>query len=225
MTWTDSTCARSVPRLTASDLTVRRGPNRVVDGLSLSIGAGSIFWIVGPNGAGKTSLLRVLAGLDRPRSGTVAREPRVGAPFLYFHSEMALPPWSTVAAWDRLVAGLAPGAEPPTELRPDLRANRWVRRLSTGERKRLLLDALLRLPGSLLLDEPYEHLSPAAKGALSRLVRRRARTDVVVVVTNQASYRRDEEAGVRVEAGTAEALGTIDHPGTFGVQGPGDTAP
>lgn len=214
-----------MPRLTASDLTVRRGPNQVVDGLSLSVGAGSIFWIVGPNGAGKTSLLRVLAGLDRPRSGTVTREPRTGAPFLYFHPEMALPAWSTVGAWDRLVDGLAPGAEPPTELRPDIRPGRWIRRLSTGERKRLLLDALLRLPGSLLLDEPYEHLSPEAKGALSRLIRRRARTDVVVVVTNQASYRRDDEAGVRVEAGVAEPLGPIDRPGTAGVPTSRDTAP
>lgn len=225
MTWTASTSARSVPRLTTIDLTVRRGPNRVVDRLSLSVGAGSVFWIVGPNGAGKTSLLRVFAGLDRPLSGVIAREPRVGAPFRYFQSEMALPAWSTVGAWDRLVKDLAPSAEPGTELRPDLRAGRRIRRLSTGERKRLLLDALLRLPGSLLLDEPYEHLSPGAKGALSRLIRRRARTDVVVVVTNQAAHRRDGEAGIRIEGGMAEPLRPADQPGTAGAAGPGDAQP
>lgn len=213
-----------MPRLTANDLTVRRGPNRVVDRLSLSVEAGSIFWIVGPNGAGKTSLLRVIAGLDRPRSGTVALKPRAGSPFLYFHSEMALPAWSTVGAWDRLVKGLAPGAAPPTELRPDIRPDRWVRRLSTGERKRLLLDALLRLPGSLLLDEPYEHLSPEAKVVLSGLLRRRARTDVVLVVTNQASHRREGETGLRIEAGMAERLAPVRGPAISPAPEPGDAA-
>lgn len=222
---TGSTCARSVPRLTASDLTVRRGTNRVVEGLSLSVGSGSIFWIVGPNGAGKTSLLRVLAGLDRPRAGTIILEPGDGSLFLYFHSEMALPAWSTVGAWDRLVESLAPGAEPATELRPDIRPGRWIRQLSTGERKRLLLDALLRLPGSLLLDEPYEHLSPEAKASLSRLIRERARTHVVMVVTNQALHRRDHEAGVRIEAGAAEPLVQADGPGTFVGPRPEDTGP
>lgn len=193
-----------MPALSLSDLAVRRGPTAIVAGLTLRIASGSVFWIVGPNGAGKSSLLRVLAGLDVPHAGRVAREGR-GACH-YFHSEMALPGWSTVGAWERLVRGLAPAAAPPTGLRPDLGASRWVRRLSTGERKRLLLDALLRVPGSLLLDEPYEHLSPDAKTRLSRLIRERARTELVIVVTNQAGHRAPGEGGVRIEAGHAEPL-------------------
>lgn len=206
MTSTESCSVPSVPVLTASELAVRRGPNRVVAGLDLAIEPGGVFWVVGPNGAGKTSLLRVLAGLDRPAAGSVVREPRPGTAFLYFHSEMGLPGWTVVGAWDRLVTALAPEAAPATPLRPALGARRWVRRLSTGERKRLLLDALFRVPGSLLLDEPYEHLSPDAKTALSRLIRERARTDVVVVVTNQASHRAPDEGGLRLEGGAAEPL-------------------
>ena len=193
-----------MPRLSLSDLAVRRGPNRVVDGLTVEITSGSIFWVVGPNGAGKTSLLRVIAGLDRPDHGTVARAGRHR--FLYFHSEMTLPGWSTVGGWDRLLTGVAPDAGPPTPLRPALAPGRWIRRLSTGERKRLLLDGLLRVPGSLLLDEPYEHLAPAAKADLSRLLRQRARAHVVVVVTNQAEHRTAPEYGIRLAGGRALPL-------------------
>lgn len=195
-----------MPTLTLSNLTVRRGGHAVVTDLSLAVTPGAPFWVVGPNGAGKTSLLRVVAGMDRAGAGTVVRDPGHGAPFHYFHSEMALPGWSTVGAWERLVLRLDPEAGPPTRLRPDLSPGRWVRRLSTGERKRLLLDALFRVPGSLLLDEPYEHLSPEAKAELSRLIRERAASEVVVVVTNQATHRWPAEGGIRIEAGRAEAL-------------------
>ncbi|MFO7894170.1 MAG: ATP-binding cassette domain-containing protein [Longimicrobiales bacterium] len=194
-----------MPTLTLNELTVRRGPNPVVSDLSLEVVPGSVFWIVGPNGAGKSSLLRVLAGLDSPTAGSVVRGAR-HEPFHYFHSEMALPGWSMVGAWDRLVQRLDPRADAPTALRPELTGDRWIRRLSTGERKRLLLDALLRVPGSLLLDEPYEHLSPEAKSALSRLLRDRARIEVVVVVTNQATHRRPGEGGIRIEAGEAQPV-------------------
>lgn len=182
---------------------MRRGANPVVNGLNLSIGPGAVFWIMGPNGAGKSSLLRVMAGLAAPDSGFVARH---DGPFRYFHSEMRLPAWSSVGAWDRLVRSLDSRIAPPTVLRPPLAPGRWIRRLSTGERKRLLLDAALRAPGPLLLDEPYEHLSPGAKAALSALLRRRAETHAVVVVTNQAAHRAPCEPGIRLEAGRAESL-------------------
>jgi len=44
------------------DLVVRRGPRRVVDGISLSVRAGETVAVVGPNGAGKTTLLEAVVG-------------------------------------------------------------------------------------------------------------------------------------------------------------------
>lgn len=194
--------------LELNDLTVRRGSNPVVQGLSLMIRPGSVFWVVGPNGAGKTSLLRVMAGLDRPLSGTVVRWADAGEPLLYFQSEMALPPSATVGDWERLVRRLlsAPGAARRTPLWPDTAPSRRIARLSTGERKRLLLDALFRQPGSLLLDEPFEHLSPDAKAALASLMGTRSQTAVVVVATNQATGRARRDGGLRLEGGVAEPL-------------------
>jgi ABC-type multidrug transport system ATPase subunit len=190
------------------DVTVQRGPNLVVRGLDLELRPGTPFWVVGPNGAGKTSLLRVMAGLDAPREGAVRRRGGVDESFLYFQSEMALPPSATIADWERLVLALLPpgcsGAR--TALWPEAGGGRRVGRLSTGERKRLLLDALFRRPGSLLLDEPFEHLSPDAKADLARLIDARARTHVVVVATNQATGRADRDGGLRLEGGVAEPL-------------------
>jgi ABC-type multidrug transport system ATPase subunit len=196
----------AVLRLT--DLTVRRGASTVCRGLDVEIRPGSIFWVVGPNGAGKSSLLRVMAGIDRPHAGVVTRWAAPEEPFLYFQSEMSLPPWATVGDWYRLVHRLLParGVAVRTPLWPEVPQGRRIGRLSTGERKRLLLDALFRRPGSLLLDEPFEHLSPDAKAALTRLLTARVRTSVVVVATNQATGMAARGGGLRLEAGIASPL-------------------
>jgi ABC-type multidrug transport system ATPase subunit len=194
------------------DVSVWRGANRIVDALHLKIIAGRVFWVMGPNGAGKSSLLRVMAGIEPPRRGSLRRAHRPGEPFLYFHSEMALPGTATVGDWERLVARLMPPGCPGerTPLWPEVDSGRRAARLSTGERKRLLLDALLRRPGSLLLDEPFEHLSPGAKSELARLLEVRARSAVVVVATNQATEQASRGGGLRLEGGTAAALTSGD---------------
>jgi ABC-type multidrug transport system ATPase subunit len=196
----------AVLRLT--DLTVRRGASTVCHGLDVEIRPGSVFWVVGPNGAGKSSLLRVMAGIDRPHAGAVTRWTDPEEPFLYFQSEMSLPPSATVGDWYRLVHRLLParGVAVRTPLWPDTAPDRRIGRLSTGERKRLLLDALFRRPGSLLLDEPFEHLSPDAKAALTRLLTARVRSNVVVVATNQATGMAARGGGLHLEAGIASPL-------------------
>ena len=62
-------------RLTASNVTVSIGSLVVLDGVSLSIGAGDRTGIIAPNGVGKSTLLRVLAGDLQPDSGVVTRAP------------------------------------------------------------------------------------------------------------------------------------------------------
>ena len=191
-----------------SAVTVRRGPNRIVQGLQLILEPGRVFWVIGPNGAGKTSLLRVIAGIDQPQTGSVTRAAPDDEPVLYFQSEMSLPPAARVRDWDRAVGRLLPAEtrRRKTPLWPHVDSSRKVARLSTGERKRLVLDPILRRPGPMLLDEPFEHLSPDAKGDLRALLEERARERVVVVATNQGTQRAAEDGGLRLEAGTATPL-------------------
>jgi ATPase subunit of ABC transporter with duplicated ATPase domains len=61
--------------LAAHDIVKEHGPQDVLRGVSLAVRPGSRIGIVGPNGIGKTTLLRVLAGLDEPDSGSVVRSP------------------------------------------------------------------------------------------------------------------------------------------------------
>lgn len=60
--------------LAASDLAVQRGKKRLIESLDFKLPRGSSLGVVGPNGVGKSSLLRILAGLDRPASGSVKVE-------------------------------------------------------------------------------------------------------------------------------------------------------
>src|SRR5215469_971877 len=62
-------------RLTASNLSVSFGSLVVLDGVSLSIGAGDRTGIIAPNGIGKSTLLKVLAADLEPDAGTVTRAP------------------------------------------------------------------------------------------------------------------------------------------------------
>jgi ATPase subunit of ABC transporter with duplicated ATPase domains len=95
--------------LAARNVTVMRGPRLVLDGVDLSVDAGSRIGVLGRNGAGKSTLLRVLAGLEAPASGAVERAPAaltVG----YLTQEVDPEGGETTAAYLRRKTGLA-GAE------------------------------------------------------------------------------------------------------------------
>ena len=92
--------------LAARNVTVMRGPRLVLDGVDLSVDAGSRIGVLGRNGAGKSTLLRVLAGLEAPASGSVERAPAtltVG----YLTQEVDPGDGETTAAYLRRKTGLA----------------------------------------------------------------------------------------------------------------------
>ncbi|MGH3031790.1 MAG: ATP-binding cassette domain-containing protein, partial [Gaiellaceae bacterium] len=61
--------------LSLDNVTKHLGPTLVLDRVSLVVGPRSRIGVVGPNGIGKTTLLRLLAGLEPPDAGRVARAP------------------------------------------------------------------------------------------------------------------------------------------------------
>ena len=61
--------------LAARSVSKSYGETLVLDRVSLAVTPETRIGVVGPNGIGKTTLLRILAGLETPESGTVTREP------------------------------------------------------------------------------------------------------------------------------------------------------
>jgi len=178
------------PTISTHGLTLRRGPDTVIDGLDWRAAAGGIAWVVGENGSGKSTLLSALAGRLKPAVGDVRFDPAPvegERPVVWYHPHMLPPGETRVADWARLMDVLVPVGAAPS-ISPALRPRQRLSQVSTGERKRLLLEAFLRLTAPVyLLDEPLEHLSPEAKAELMERLLALARDAVVVVATNQGA--------------------------------------
>jgi ABC-type Fe3+/spermidine/putrescine transport system ATPase subunit len=167
--------------LSLRSITKLYGTRTVVQDLSLDVAAGDSVAVLGPSGCGKTTVLRLIAGLERPDRGEIwidggqvasagrnlvaAYERKVGLVF----QDLALWPHLTVRDNLAFVVASAETAKDQRAARIDesLRicrvdprlANRYPHELSGGEQQRVALArALVGTPRVLLLDEPFSNL-------------------------------------------------------------------
>lgn len=178
--------------LRGNGLAVAYGPREVFAGLDLTLEAGRLTVLVGPNGAGKSSLLRVLAGIQRPQAGTVESASRVAL----IATSLALPPDVTPAQlsgyvlalrrpWWRLTPSQAQRDAVANALeRSGLleRANDPAATLSAGEVQRAWIAAALAADaGVLLIDEPTTHLDLRYQLDALRMLKTLSRSGVAVL--------------------------------------------
>jgi NitT/TauT family transport system ATP-binding protein len=160
-----------------------RGHVLALDGIDLTIAPGEFVCIVGPSGCGKSTLLRILAGLDRQSSGTLAIE-AAGWPVenAMVFQESGLFPWMSVESnvgFGLMTRGV-PRAEAAERIEAALKLvgltkfrRHYPHQLSGGMRQRgAIARAFVTDPGVLLMDEPFAALDAQNRAILqAELVR------------------------------------------------------
>jgi ABC-type nitrate/sulfonate/bicarbonate transport system ATPase subunit len=145
------------------------GDKKVFEGFTETLGP--VTCVTGPSGCGKTTLLRLLAGFEKPQGGTITGVPERVA--VMFQEDRLLPWWTARRNVEAVLPGLD-GAE----------AAVWLRRvelgdcldslsdsLSGGQRRRVALARTLGYGGGLLvLDEPFKGFDPALTERMAKLI-------------------------------------------------------
>lgn len=172
------------------------GEAQILHGVDLEVKEGEIVGLLGPNGAGKTTTVDLIAGLERPSSGSVTVlgvDPERQRSTITEHVGLqpqaaALFPSLTVDETLRLFASFHDDPLPLDELRDRVGLTRVrrtrVKHLSGGEERRLLIAiALVGRPTLVLLDEPSAGLDPEMRRDIATLVREIRAAGATVLMT------------------------------------------
>ena len=173
-------------KLEIQSLTKRFGEKNLFEDLNLTVTGPAILWA--PSGWGKTTLLRILMGLEVPTSGTVSGVGRVGAVFqedrlcpqlnAVQNVELVLPEGKEQYKEQIITDFLRFGLDRAALALP-------ARKLSGGQKRRAaLLRALWAESDTLLLDEPFTGMDPAAVQASIALLRERVEGRPVLLATH-----------------------------------------
>jgi iron(III) transport system ATP-binding protein len=201
-----------------------------VNDISFELGEGEILALVGPSGCGKTTILRLVAGLERPDSGSICLNNRIVASDSVFvpperrgvgmvFQDYALFPHLSV--YDNVAFGLR--GKKPAEIRTIVGemlhmvgllsfSKRYLHELSGGERQRVALArALAPRPVLVLMDEPFSSLDADLRADVREHVRGilKSMQATVVFVTHEqeeALYMGDRLAVL--QKGRLEQIGS-----------------
>jgi iron complex transport system ATP-binding protein len=190
--------------------TDRSAPKFALGPVSFEAQQRELLAILGPNASGKSTLLTLIAGLNKPLSGRIeidgvevsqidlrTRAQKIA--LVQQESELLFP----LRVWEYVLQGRYPygrrlrfesaedclhAGNALAQVGADAFRDRWMDRLSGGEKQRVILArALAQRPSLLLLDEPTQHLDIGGKVELLRRLRRLADENryAVLVVTHE----------------------------------------
>ena len=195
-------------RLTEVTKVYQGGVTGALSGVSLAIEQGEFTAIMGPSGSGKSTLLNLIAGLDRPSSGSVVvggtdlgrlgeaglarfRRDRVGFVFQFFHLLPNLTALENVLIPAQLKSRTSAetvGRRLLSQLGIDDVADRYPAKLSGGQQQRVAIArALINQPNLLLADEPTGALdTKSGDQVMTLLAQLHEHGQTIVLVTHDA---------------------------------------
>jgi lipopolysaccharide export system ATP-binding protein len=192
------------PLLTTDQLAKEYRGRRVVNGVSVNVGAGEIVGLLGPNGAGKTTTFNMVVGVVKPDEGTVTfqgqaitglpmhlrarlgigyltQEPSVFRKLTVEENILAILETCKLSRDERAVRLKYLLEE--LDLSPIAKSKAY--QLSGGEKRRLeITRALVTSPKLLLLDEPFSGIDPIAVYEVQKIVRRLKERGLGILITD-----------------------------------------
>jgi lipopolysaccharide export system ATP-binding protein len=192
------------PLLSTDQLAKTYGQRRVVNGVSINIGAGEIVGLLGPNGAGKTTTFNMVVGVVKPDEGSVrfleheitrlpmhlrarrgigylTQEPSVFRKLTVEQNILAILETCKINSTERAVRLKYLLEE--LDLTPLAKSKAFT--LSGGEKRRLeITRALVTNPKLLLLDEPFSGIDPIAVYEVQKIVRRLKERGLGILITD-----------------------------------------
>jgi NitT/TauT family transport system ATP-binding protein len=206
-----------------------RSAKTIVDQCSFTIERGKTTVMIGPSGVGKSTIVRLIAGFDRPTSGTILVDGRPvtgpGRDRLVVFQEAALFPWMTTA--ENILYGPAARGERGASQAADflldkvgLRAFRkkYPTQLSGGMQRRAeLARAVINDPAVMILDEPFRGLDAMTKKLMlefyARMSEEAPRTHFFVTTDiDEAIYLADRLLVMRHSPTSVRAVVEVDIP-------------
>ncbi|HEY0521075.1 MAG TPA: sulfate ABC transporter ATP-binding protein [Ilumatobacteraceae bacterium] len=214
----------------AQNVVKKFGDFVALDNVSVDIPTGSLTALLGPSGGGKSTLLRIIAGLEQPDSGSIeiAGEDSTTLPpqrrnvgFVFQHYAA----FKHMTVRGNVAFGLEIRKRPKKEVRDRVDellglvhlsqfADRYPSQLSGGQRQRMALARALAVePQVLLLDEPFGALDAKVRKELRDWLRRlhdEVRVTTVFVTHDQEEAMEVADEIVVINNGAVEQIGTPD---------------
>jgi lipopolysaccharide export system ATP-binding protein len=200
----ETTATQNGTLLATENLAKEYGRRRVVNGVSVKVGAGEIVGLLGPNGAGKTTTFNMVVGIVKPDEGAVkfsgrdianlpmhkrarlgigylTQEPSVFRKLTVEENILAILETCKLSGEERAVRLKYLLEE--LDLMPVAKSKAFM--LSGGEKRRLeITRALVTSPKLLLLDEPFSGIDPIAVYEVQKIVRRLRERGLGILITD-----------------------------------------